>query len=118
MSLNGVWSLEIAGMYGWERVSTVFLEDGRYLGGGATHFSQGRYTVNRKKIKIKIHMIQHGLQKRTVFGEKRSDLYTEITAKREGNTIQGKARLKDAKSAAPKYTIRLVRQTDLIPIKE
>ncbi len=39
MSLNGVWSLEIAGIYGWERVSTVFLEDGRYLGGGATHFS-------------------------------------------------------------------------------
>ncbi len=118
MSLNGVWSLEIAGMYGWERVSTVFLEDGRYLGGGATHFSQGCYTVDKKKIKMKIHMIQHGLQKRTVFGERRSDLYTEISGKREGDTIQGKARLKDAKSDAPKYTIRLVRQMDLIPIKE
>ncbi len=118
MSLNGVWSLEIAGIYGWERVSTVFLEDGRYLGGGATHFSQGRYTVDKKKIKISIHMIQHGLQKRMVFGKRRSNLYTEISGKRDGNTIQGKARLKNAKSDAPKYTIRMVRQMDLLPIKE
>jgi hypothetical protein len=39
MSLNGVWVLEVAGAFGWERVSTVFLEKGRYLGGGAIFFS-------------------------------------------------------------------------------
>ena len=31
MSLDGIWVFEVAGIYGWERVSTVFLEKGRYL---------------------------------------------------------------------------------------
>jgi hypothetical protein len=43
MSLDGVWVLEVAGVYGWERVSSVFLEKGRYLGGGAFFLSQGSY---------------------------------------------------------------------------
>jgi len=34
MSIDGVWALEVADIYGWDRKSTVFLEKGRYLGGG------------------------------------------------------------------------------------
>lgn len=117
MSLNGVWSLEIAGIYGWERISTVFLEDGRYLGGGASHFSQGRYSVKGKKIKFKLHMIQHG-DKRTVFGAKKLNVFTDIKAKRKGNVIRGKAKLKDSRSNIPEYTVKLVRKADLIPVKE
>ncbi len=117
MSLNGVWALEIAGIYGWERVSTAFLEDGRYLGGGPSHFSQGYYVVNGKKIKFKLFMTQHG-EKRTFFGEKGHNFHTEITAKRKGNMINGKARLKDSKSNVPEYPIRLIWQTDILAVKK
>ena len=70
MSLDGIWVFEIAGIYGWERISTAFLEKGRYLGGGAIMFSRGTYVLDGKQIKFMLDVTQHG-DKRTVFGEKR-----------------------------------------------
>ena len=60
MSLDGIWAFEIAGIYGWERVSTVYLEKGRYLGGGAFIYSKGSYVTKGKKIKINLQVTQHG----------------------------------------------------------
>lgn len=70
MSLDGVWVFEISNIYGWERISTVFLEKGRYLGGGTILFSQGNYVIKDKQITFKLDVTQHA-QKQTVFGEKR-----------------------------------------------
>lgn len=114
-SLNGVWVLEIAGIYGWERIATVFLENGRYLGGGAFHYTQGSYVLDGKKVKFKLHLTQHG-EKRTIFGEKSHHIYTEMIAKCKTNKIQGKARLKSAKSTAAEYPFQLLRQTDIVPV--
>ena len=43
MSLDGVWSSDIGGAYGWEPIGTVFLKDGRLMGGGRNHYSIGTY---------------------------------------------------------------------------
>lgn len=113
MSLNGVWVLEVAGVYGWERVSTAFLEKGRYLGGSAAFFSQGKYTTHGDKVKISLKITRHGAEQ-TVFGEKRRFFSTEIKATHNKDLIEGHAKLKDAHSSVAKYPIRLLRQTDLI----
>lgn len=112
MSLDGIWVFEVAGIYGWERVSTVFLEKGRYLGGGAVIFSQGTYVVDGNKIKIELKVTQHG-EKQAIFGEKRKHFSTEATAKRDGDKIEGKVRLKGGKSSAAEYPFRLLRLADL-----
>ena len=112
MSLDGIWIFEVAGIHGWERVSTVFLEKGRYLGGGALMFSQGNYVTDGKKIKFKLQVTQHG-KAVAVFGEKRKQFHTELTAKRKGNKIEGKVRLKGARSTAAEYPFRLLRLADI-----
>ena len=55
------------GRNGWEPVVTAFLEDGRYLDGGALEYTVGRYTIDGDKIRIDATMfLSEGGQ--TVFG--------------------------------------------------
>ena len=117
MSLDGIWVVEIAGVYGWERISTAFMEKGRYLSGSASMFSQGTYVSNGDKVKIKLQMTQHG-KKRSIFGVKRKHISLVMTAKHDGEKIQGKASLKGAKSTVNEYPFRLLRQSDLPALPE
>ena len=112
MSLDGIWVFEVSGIYGWERISTVFLEKGRYLGGGAMMFSQGNYTVDGKHIQIELDVTQHG-EKQTIFGEKRKFFSTIMNGKLKGKTITGSAHLKGGHSTIAKYRFRLLRLADL-----
>jgi hypothetical protein len=113
MSLDGVWVLEVAGVYGWERVSSVFLEKGRYLGGGAFFFSQGSYVGKGDNVKFSLNVTRHG-RERTIFGEKRKKFSTVIKAKAGKDIINGYACLKGAHSSTAKYPVRLLRQTELV----
>ncbi len=112
MSLEGIWSFEIGGIYGWERMGTAFFEKGRYLSGGPVMFSQGTYVVDGKKIKIKMKITQHG-KKRIAFGEKRKQFSVVITAKRDGKKIKGEAHRKGDKSNAFKYPVRFSKLADI-----
>ncbi|WP_198265233.1 hypothetical protein [sulfur-oxidizing endosymbiont of Gigantopelta aegis] len=112
MSVNGIWIFEIAGIYGWERISTTFLEKGRYLSGGAIMFSHGVYTVKGKKFSAHVDVTQHN-DKQTVFGEKRRTFSVELTAKYKEDKIEGKARLKGSKSTVAEYKFRLLRLAPL-----
>ncbi|NOQ46390.1 MAG: hypothetical protein GQ559_06930 [Desulfobulbaceae bacterium] len=114
MSLNGIWVLEIGAIFGWERMSTVILEKGRYLGGGAIFSSQGTYITDGDKVKIKLQVTQYD-EHRIAWGKKRKQFTTVITAKRDGDKIEGKARLKGAGSTTVKYPVRFLRLADLPP---
>lgn len=112
MSLEGIWSVEIGGIYGWERMGTAFFEKGRYLSGGPVMFSQGTYVVDGKKVKIKIKLTQHG-EKRIAYGKKRKQFSVVITAKRDGNKINGEAHRKGEESPAFKYPVRFSKLADI-----
>ena len=92
MLLDGIWFFQVAGIYGWERISTAFIEKGRYLSGNASMFSQGTYVSNGNKVKIKLQVTQHG-KKRAIFGEKRKQFSVVMTAKHDGKKIQGRVSL-------------------------
>ena len=112
MSLNGIWVVEVCDIYGWERISTAFLEKGRYLGGGALLYSRGRYALDGKKIKFKLDVTQHG-GGRTVFGEKRKHFSTIMNGKLDGDTIRGQIHLKGGHSTVSKYDFRMTRLADI-----
>lgn len=42
--IDGVWTGEILGLYGWENTGTYILEQGRILGGNHRHYSAGYYS--------------------------------------------------------------------------
>ena len=91
MSINGIWGTEICGAYGWEAISTVFMENGRYTGGGRNHYSCGRYKEKSDgSLVFKIDYNQFGNQ-RPLFGQKSSKLSLVIKARRDGDVILGVA---------------------------
>ena len=70
MSVNGIWKVELAGLHGWEGISTVLMQDGRYFASSADHYSTGNYEVDGEHFKAKLHTVQHG-EVRAIFGDKR-----------------------------------------------
>ena len=85
MSFEGVWKVEMLGPYGWENLSTAFLEDGRMLGASANHYSIGRYEANGDTINVSTRITQYG-EKRTVFGVQRDvfDVRMEVEVNSTG----------------------------------
>lgn len=115
MKIDGVWILEVSGIHGWERISTVFLEKGRYLSGSANIFSHGTYKTKGKKVKFKLKVTQHG-KKQVMFGEKLKQFNVVMQAKYNNNKIEGKMSMAGAHSRTSQYTFRLLRLAD-IPAK-
>ena len=112
MSLDGIWVFEVAGVYGWEQISTAFMEKGRFLSGSASGFSQGTYVSDGNKVKIKLQVTQRG-KNRTIFGEKRKHFSIVMKATSDGNKVEGKISQKGAKSTAAQHSFRLLRKADL-----
>ena len=109
MSLNGVWKLEMLGPYGWEAVSTGFMENGTYRGGARNHYSLGEYTVSGDKISLAVRYVTHG-KARTMFGKKAKSLDLEIEGDIKDNQIYGRAREKGSDFPV---TFRATRLADL-----
>ena len=112
MLVDGVWIFEVSGAYGWERLSTVFLEKGRYVGGGASIYSRGTYKIKGKNIKIKLKVIQHG-KTLAIFGKKLKSFSSVMKAKRHGDMFEGEISLKGAHSTVVKPKFRLIRLADI-----
>ena len=83
MSINGVWSSEIGGAYGWEAIGTAFLEDGRLIGGDRNHYSFGNYKEEADGgITFHIDINQFG-EKRALFGLQSDNLSIVIKARQD-----------------------------------
>lgn len=91
MSINGVWSTDIGGAYGWDAIGTAFLEDGRVSGGGRYHYTFGEYEESADgRIVFKLEVRQFG-NKRALFGQKKGELSIVITAQMNGDKMLGEA---------------------------
>ena len=109
MSVNGIWKVEMLGPYGWESVSTAFLEDGRYLASSQDHYAVGGYEVTGSEIKVAASMHAHG-EIRTMFGAKNPQMDLSFHGSVNGDQISG-----HAEDAQKKYSItfRATRLADL-----
>ena len=91
MSLDGIWSSDIGGAYGWEPIGTVFLQGGRIKGGGRNHYSIGTYEEKTDgSIVFHIDINQFGKQ-RALFGQKSDQLSIVLTARLYGDKLIGEA---------------------------
>jgi len=111
MSCEGVWSLEIKGPYGWERIATVFMKGGKYLGASASHYSVGCYKEDGDNLEISIATTQYA-DVRTVFGTKYADkLQITYQCEIKKNKITGTGKAKGIKKH--EILIRLTRLDSL-----
>jgi len=114
MNLNGIWSSELGGAYGWEPVGTLFLKDGHITGGGRNHYSTGTYKTKNDGAVLHIEINQFG-KKRALFGQKSDKVRVVVKAKRDGDRMIGEATLP---GALPEHThygicVRFKRRADL-----
>jgi hypothetical protein len=91
MDMNGIWSVEMLGPYGWEPIATAFLEDGKYRSASENHYSVGSYKVSGNRIEISVVGVQHG-KARTVFGKKKRKMDLKFEGEIDGGKITGNVR--------------------------
>jgi len=90
MNVNGIWQIEMLGAYGWENVSTAFMEDGNYKSASEGNYSVGSYEILENKIKVSSHHVSYG-QARTLFGAKNKEIDLNIEGVIDADRISGQA---------------------------
>ena len=88
MSVEGIWKVEMMGPYGWEKVSTALLKDGRFFGASVDHYSTGSYEFADNILTADLHLNQHG-KVRAVYGTKKREMDTRLEGKlkKEGKIV-------------------------------
>jgi hypothetical protein len=110
MSVEGLWTTEIFGLWGWEHRGVLVLRDGRALGGGNNHHSTGRYSENGREVSVSLQISYHGTP-RTMFGATERDFKLEMTGSRKDGRIAGEMCRADRPEL--KLPFRLTRRADL-----
>ena len=89
MTLDGIWAVEIYGVYGWESSGVLIFEGERILGGGNNHFSVGTCkTSTEGEIHFSLFVKYHG-RIRTLFGESREKFSVNFEGKFVDPIIEG-----------------------------
>lgn len=109
MSVDGIWQIEMLGAYGWENVSTAFLEDGKFKAASQDHYSLGSYDISENRVKMSTHHVSHG-QTRTLFGARNKEIDLNFEGELEGEQISGQATDEQGKFF---ITFRATRLADL-----
>ena len=111
MSAEGVWKVEVKGPYGWEKLGTAFLQNGRYLAASADHYSVGSYGVEDDAFTADIQVNQYG-KVRAAYGSKKRQMDHRIEGKiKKADKIVANANPSTGKKFDVK--VRLTRLGDL-----
>ena len=110
MSIDGIWTVEIYGPFGWDNRGIFVLERGRIVGGDNRQYSVGTYTMSGDAMAAEIAVHYYG-PPRTQFGEATEEFTTEIAGTHKGNEIVGTVRRPDR----PQFDlqIRLTKRMDV-----
>ncbi len=111
MSVDGIWTGEVYGAFGWDSRGVFVLEDGRVVGGDHRQYTMGKYKVADDNFKAELHVYYYG-PPRTVFGEAQEHFITKLTGKLKDGVIEGSVGRPDR----PEYDlqIRLTKRMDLV----
>ncbi len=110
MSIEGIWTGEIYGPFGWENQGVFLLEGGRIVGGDNRQYSIGTYSLSGNDVKAELLVHYYG-PPRTVFGEAREEFTTVLVGAWKGGEIDCTIRRPDK----PQFDLqfRLTRRMEL-----
>ncbi len=78
MSIDGIWTGEMYGPYGWENSGVYVLENGRIMGGNNRHYSTGTFRVSGDTYQAKVSVRYYG-PPRSIFGDSEEQFEIEVT---------------------------------------
>ena len=110
MSVEGIWTGEIYGPYGWENCGVYILERGLMLGGNDRHYSAGKYRLTGTHFEADVFSHFHG-QPRTLFGENRKQFEFMLSGEIVEGVIEGEMRSPNRPRSGIKC--RFIKRTDI-----
>ncbi len=109
MNVEGVWTAEVYGAFGWENRGIFILEDGKTVGGDNRMYCSGTYRMSGNKFEAE-WQVQYFGPPRTVFGEAREKIALEVTGTVEDQVINAVLRRTDRPGYDLRY--RLTKRVD------
>ena len=88
MSIDGIWTTEVYGAFGWENRGVYLLENGRMIGGDNRQYSMGTYSVSGDQVTAELKVHYYG-PPRTMFGEEREEYTIKLDGKLEDDAVEG-----------------------------
>ena len=104
MNINGIWSYELGGVYGWEPIGTLYFKEGEIRGGGRNHYATGKYKAKGKGVVLHIEINQFG-EKRALFGQKSDQVHIDIKARGDSDLLTGDASLQKPQTNKAHYSL-------------
>ncbi|MDX1422960.1 MAG: GrlR family regulatory protein [Kiloniellales bacterium] len=110
MSIDGIWTGEVYGPFGWENRGVFLLENGRIVGGDNRQYSVGSYRLAGQEMSARLKVHYYG-PPRTMFGETREEFPADIAGTLKDHEITGTISRPDK----PQFDlqIRLTKRLDL-----
>ncbi len=110
MSIDGIWTGEVYGPFGWDNRGVYILENGRIMGGDNRQYASGTYRQQGDKVTAVFTAHYYG-PPRAVFGERREENTIELDGTVAEREINGVIRRPD--SSRFDLQIRLTKRMDL-----
>jgi hypothetical protein len=104
MSIEGIWTGEVYGPFGWENRGVFLFEDGRMIGGDGRAYSVGTYSVSGDRITAELKVHYYG-PPRTVYGEQSEEFTLKLDGKLEDDVIVGNVHRPDKAQFELQYRI-------------
>jgi hypothetical protein len=110
MPIEGIWTGEVYGPFGWDNRGVFILEGGRIVGGDNRQYSSGTYRQSGNEVKARMTVHYYG-PPRAVFGEAKEEITIELEGTVSNHEINGVIRRPDK----PQFDlqIRLTKRMDL-----
>ena len=89
--MDGIWSVEIYGLDGWESVGVLVVDGADVVGGGNHHYTVGRLESGRREVRMALSLDYFGTP-RTLFGEAGNHTCVELEGEHEGDDVHGTLR--------------------------
>lgn len=111
MSIEGIWTSQIYGLFGWENNGVLIFMNGRVMGGGNNHYAVGSYSESGNNIEISLDIQYHGIPK-TVFGTAEDQMTVVLNGSEDDEgVIKGEVSRTDKRKLS--LAFRLIRRVDL-----
>lgn len=110
MPVEGIWTTELYGPFGWEGVGIMILDGGRALGGGSKHYAKGNYVVSDDTVRVNLRVEVFGPPP-ALFGEREDAFDIVLEGKQVNNLINGKFSRPGKRSTS--LTFRATKRADL-----
>ncbi len=110
MNVDGMWTAEAYGAFGWENRGIFFLENGRTLGGDNRMCCSGTYELSGNNFEAD-WVVRYFGPPRTVFGEAKETITLKVTGTLDDDVITAVLRRPDRPGFELEY--RLTRRGDV-----